>query len=282
MKRRRLLFQQEFLNEVLPGNVEHFKRCVDTRPLEKFKACLPQHVASHGRTQSFFSFLTKRSKEELDVFKKECLGSSSNMSSCIHGRFSGKILTEKMPDIDKVIMEEISRLKIKLDECYYSKGARARVGGLRSRDGVQDAWKVQSLAFKCLPHGVMMSDISKNYIWRSLYHPQLEICISTLGRRNILVIDYAQLVKNPETTVKAIYKHVGLAIPERLSADDARNAFESLYPDFGTVSGWAKHPLEQNDKMPESLHQILSEFFRPYNRRLFKLLGVPPFKGWGV
>jgi hypothetical protein len=136
---------------------------------------------------------------------------------------------------------------------------------------------------RCFPRARLMSDISKNFVWRSLYHPQLEHCFASLPRQRILVLDNELLRREPGPTLTRVLRFLGLPETDlsRHSEADIQAEFKRRYPDFEAITGWAAHGSDHHE-IPPDVRVALEDFFRPYNRRLFDLLGVEPFDHWKV
>ena len=134
----------------------------------------------------------------------------------------------------------------------------------------------------------MMSDISKNFVWRSLYFPQLVHCTAYIQRERILVIDASELKRNPVETVQRVFAHAGLQQldDQLLTPEKSVEAFRKLYPEFEAVSGWGRRTglvSKGDEEIPGEVRYALDEFFRPYNRKLFtEFLHIEPFEDWSV
>jgi hypothetical protein len=130
-----------------------------------------------------------------------------------------------------------------------------------------------------------MSDISKNFVWRSLYSRQVRHCFASLPSDRWLVLHSSELRNQPQQTLKRVFAHAGLQDESvelaKASDEQLSNEFKRHFPDFEAVSGWTHEGVEE-EPIPEALRAFLVEFFRPFNRELFDILKVEPFEGWEV
>lgn len=309
MKKRRVDVQDEFLQDLLPQYQARVYECVQKHLLrtyrldagdgesndggnriKSFRSCVPEPVAKHGRIMAFMRYINTRSPHSRR-FLSECLSKDTEtLLQCVRpgGDFASTIFTEKMPDIPGIIYNEAHRLEQQMIGCcdvLHSDGEGNNADEQehrRPRFGpVEDCF---GCGCRCFPKATMMSDISKNFVWRSMYHPQLVHCLQSIPRERILMLDMKDLRSNPAATLSRVFKHAGLPDFDLsgVTPHQARELFNSHYPDFETISGWTHAGKHAEYNMPRDLREFLTEFFRPFNRRLFDLLGVKPFDGWGV
>ena len=95
------------------------------------------------------------------------------------------------------------------------------------------------------------------YINRGQYAEQLEHWFTHFSRDRFLILNFEQWTRDPEATASRLAEHVGLP-PHRLPMSRAN------------TGGYAS-------RIPEESRERLTEHFRPWNRRLFELLG----EDWG-
>lgn len=91
------------------------------------------------------------------------------------------------------------------------------------------------------------------YINRGWYAAQLENWFRYFRREQLLILNFDAWVHRPERAAGRVAEHVGLP-PHGFEATRA-------------------NPGHYREDMPEDCREILVEHFRPWNRRLFQLLG---------
>ncbi|KAH9255566.1 hypothetical protein BASA81_006396 [Batrachochytrium salamandrivorans] len=276
MKHRRIALQDDFLFSVLPQHAQELKVCLvqclnratTCNNVFAFRDCLPQPLGRHGRLGTFFQWVKRTPNEGMIDFINHCLQGADSTVACFQsgGRYFDRILGEHMPSLPQAIYDEAKALNTTLRTC----------------NKYED----------CFPNTPMMSDVSANHLFRSLYFVQIQHCLSFIDRERLLIVNSDELLLEPKSTLKLILDHVGIDASPRIldelaakSSKELHLAFQSKYPDFENISGWSKNAVHTGElKLPPHLRSYLNEFFRPWNRRLFnEILQVPSgWKGWAV
>jgi len=127
---------------------------------------------------------------------------------------------------------------------------------------------------KCYPKARNFADISRNFLWRGLYYPQLVNCMRHIPKDQILVIENNELRHNTNETLNKILRAANLPEEDysQKSWEDAETAFALKYPNFESVTGWSADGSSKS-KMPQALKEALQEFYHEPNERLFELIG---------
>jgi len=99
--------------------------------------------------------------------------------------------------------------------------------------------------------------LSGSYVRRGHYAQQIEHWLRFFPRESFLFLDFDRWVGRPQDAANRVARFAGL--PEHEFAPQRANA------------GGYSHP------MPERCRELLTEHYRPHNRRLFELLG----EDWG-
>lgn len=128
----------------------------------------------------------------------------------------------------------------------------------------------------CYPAAANMADISKNFLWRGLYYPQVEQCLRYIPRSQIIFLDNDDLRRNPQDALHQITHKLGVSsLPygeTGYTYKDAEEEFNRKYPEFGTTTGWSAEGLSSLP-MPGDIELMLRQFYSKPNKLLFKLIG---------
>ena len=294
MKRRRIQSQEEFLSLILPTFHKEIATCLlltaevnSSSSMEQFRRCLPKVVSEHGRIVAFYRFVTRQASISRK-FIDQCLQSEDSVRSCLKKpEYKDVILKEHMPPIPQVLYDEAEQLQLLLGDCC-DEGNHSE-DSIENDDGDEAAAnnnnsECQGCGCHCFPKATMMSDISKNYLWRSLYYPQLVHCFQSIERSRVLILNTEDLRTDPQSVMTQVFVHAGVPKVNFLPLHTADALFKKRYPDFETISGWSHrgNSHSTDETIPFALKQKLEEFFRPYNKKLFEFLQIPPFHGWNV
>ena len=95
--------------------------------------------------------------------------------------------------------------------------------------------------------------VEKSYIARGFYAEQLQNWFNSFSKEQILIISTEELATNPDKTLSTIFRFLGL--PDH-KIKDLTKRNEAKYP-----------PMN-----PET-REILSNYFKPYNEKLYSLIG---------
>jgi Sulfotransferase domain len=105
-----------------------------------------------------------------------------------------------------------------------------------------------------------------SYVFRSIYCDQVERWLTLYPREQLLVIQSEKFFRDPARYMSVSAEFLGLQA-HNFSADN-----ELLRHYGGSASGdWA--PPEKYPPMSKATRKLLSNFFIPYNEKLFRLIG---------
>ncbi|KAH9257064.1 hypothetical protein BASA81_004885 [Batrachochytrium salamandrivorans] len=288
MKQRRIDSQNEFKFDLVPQFYRELAHCMGTNltNLVAFRHCLPERLSKHGRIAAFHKYFNQPKQRTIKAhltFMNHCLISSQQALICM--QMDKDMLKETMPILPKVIDEEMIKLQRDLQFCCTGGDEdkphlirqSAFYGGLPLDGGGCGQY--------CFPQAKMMSDISKNFVWRSIYSRQLKHCFEFIPRNRFLIVDSEALRSQPVDTLKTMLKHAGLNSEINLAAlpsEEIHQVFADRFPDFESMTGWKHESTKHELILSQDLRQRLIEFFRPLNRELFTLLDVDPYPNWDV
>ncbi|GBG27610.1 Heparan sulfate glucosamine 3-O-sulfotransferase 1 [Hondaea fermentalgiana] len=128
----------------------------------------------------------------------------------------------------------------------------------------------------CYPKAVNMADISKNFLWRGLYYPQVQQCLRYIPRSQLLIVDNDDLRRDPASVLGKITNELGLRDAPYggpgFTYADASNEFSRKYPEFASTTGWSEDG-SSSVPMPEDIELMLRSFYATPNKMLFDLIG---------
>ena len=293
MKRRRVQFQDQFTRVLLAKNAAVINKCIDLcrRPckIQEFRSCIPPEVAAHGRIFAFFAWVVS-GDPGFQIFKSRCLKDEKTVINCLDGEFKHRTpFRETVPEVPRVIYEELRRLNSSLSKCcnfFGTPQSKKEIGRIIASQEQENPWGCRGCGCACFPSPPIMSDVAENFIWRSLYYAHFVHCFNTLEREKVLVFNYEELKSNPQSVLNKIFDHAGVnrVNMTHLTQEELHQKFKSRYPEFEVISGWTTSGLTVpiDETFPEHLKRQLQDFFRPYNQKLFELLKIEPYEGWSV
>lgn len=294
MKQRRIDSQDEFKFDLVPRFHAELAQCMGTHSanLTAFRHCLPERLAKHGRIAAFHKHFTQpkqRTAKAHFTFVSQCLSSPQHALACMQtGKDTKDILKETMPVLPRVLDEEMAKLRADLQHCCVGAGEEGRPR-LERQAAFYGALPTEGAGCgqDCFPQAKMMSDISKNFVWRSVYSRQLKHCFASIPRDRFLIVDSEALRHRASDTLRAMLEHAGLNSGVDLAAwppEHVHQAFADRFPDFESMTGWGHDGNTKHEPLvlEPALRQRLVEFFRPLNRELFALLQVDPYPSWDV
>lgn len=279
MKRRRVIDQTYFLDQVLPMHAASFARCIkecdSSCEAEVFFSCLPEQVLS-AKAHSFYLWITSKHPLVND-FVRDCLSDPRLTKQCIQEKYENRIpgLSEKLPVIPDCLWNEGNNLTSTLRGCCQDMQGRLP----------DDDHECSGCGCECFPRPEMMADQNDNYLWRSLYYLHLKQCFEHIDKSRILVVNQDELKHSPNTLLSRIFEHAGLPPVDlsHLTKEQALEEFHSRYPNFESTTGWGDRGNDARVQvLPTQISDPLHQFFAPYNQKLFELLGVEPYPGWAV
>ena len=161
--------------------------------------------------------------------------------------------------------------------------------------GVNDMWpsiisprEAEVVIRKCVN---ITSGISQQYLYRSMYAPQISSCLRHLPRDQFLFLAAEDLRTNPRGTLRTVLRFIGfteendLIVPalEKDSVNTHNVVTDSLvdkvFPKFGKETGWREQG--HYPKIPRAIVSRLQTFFAPLNDALYSVIDKD-FDGlWG-
>jgi len=93
-----------------------------------------------------------------------------------------------------------------------------------------------------------------SYIKRGMYVEQLERYLQYISRDSLLILEYSRLISDPQNVFTSMFRF--LQIDDRIAIRTLRS-----------------HVTKYRDEIPMKARDALQSVFKPYNERLFKLLG---------
>lgn len=106
-----------------------------------------------------------------------------------------------------------------------------------------------------------------SYVFRSIYCDQLERWLRLYPREQLLVLHSEKFFRNPAKYMARSAEFLGLQPHDFSTSEELKRHYA------GSASGdWA--PPEKYPPMAKSTRKLLANFFAPYNKKLYQLLGV--------
>lgn len=300
MKSRRIQLQEDFLHRVLPAHQSQFYACwtklCPSGPtncaLQVVRQCLPANLAQHGRTPTFLRWIQRVGKED---FVENCMKPPHRLIDCMQSsKYKGKILTETMPVLPDVLYDEMANVaRIATACCTDDPSQHVDLFDTDTNTDTDADADTDHLCHgcgcRCFPRSPMISDVSRYFVWRSMYYMQLKHCFADLDPSRFLLVNNNRLATHPTETLNELFRFAGipemkaLDLKQALTHEDLSKLFNKYYPDFEAVTGWSHDELKfQELTLSDTLRKQLDDFFRPYNRQLFEFLKIPPYDGWAV
>jgi len=105
-----------------------------------------------------------------------------------------------------------------------------------------------------------------SYVFRSIYCDQMERWLTLFPREQVLIMQSEKFFRDPAKYMEQSADFLGLGHHDFASDDVMQRHYA------GSASGdWA--PPEKYPPMEKSTRKLLAEFFAPYNKKLFELIG---------
>jgi len=105
----------------------------------------------------------------------------------------------------------------------------------------------------------------KSYVFRSLYHDQVNRWLRLFSREQIMIIQSEQFFENEASTMSKVAGFLGLEPFEFQAEDELQRRWDA---GAGNAS---EMPLEY-PAMDDATRRLLAEFFEPYNQALYQLI----------
>jgi len=142
----------------------------------------------------------------------------------------------------------IALLRNPIDRAYSNFQLSVRNGEKYSfEELIKKEIEEDSIDFQSKAHGL------QNYLARGVYVDQLKIWFDLFARNQLLVISTEELEKDPINTLNTMFKFLDLP---KYKVQDLKKRNKATYP-----------------MMKEETREILIEFFKEHNEKLFKLIG---------
>jgi len=184
----------------------------------------------------------------------------------------GRIFGEH--DVDhKIVFQEIAQMRngtCPYDEC-------------RPLHAAPNQEECLGCGCKCFPKPRMMSDISRNFVWRSMYRAHLAHCFQHLPRERVLVIDHKELEDDMPRIMAQVSAFSGLDAFDwsKTTNEMAEAAFDKAYPGFKNNTGWggAAVSITKKTNITSEMRASLNAFFHPDVEAIRQLSGLA-LAGW--
>jgi len=114
------------------------------------------------------------------------------------------------------------------------------------------------------------------FLWKSLYRPQIEHCLEHIPRQRLLILDFDDVQRNVSKALRQIVTHAGLAPHTFGPTSAAMERFHTTYPDF-SAGGWAENATRAYTthlQLSKSLERELSRFFAHDHDAVRRLTGL--------
>ena len=130
--------------------------------------------------------------------------------------------------------------------------------------------KTQFLSFRSIP---------KQFLYRSMYAPQISQCMRYFPRDQFLFLPSEQMKQEPKRFIRTVLRFIGfdaesdLRIPNYkydLNISNINSLIATKFPQFEEVTGWRLQGKYPN--IPKAIAKRLTSFFNPLNEALFSLI----------
>jgi hypothetical protein len=105
----------------------------------------------------------------------------------------------------------------------------------------------------------------KSYVFRSLYHDQLHRWLRLFPRQQLMIIQSESFFENEADSMTEVAEFLGLEPFEFQAADELQRSW-----DMGASNLFEKP--QDYLAMDDATRRILTDFFEPYNRQLYRLI----------
>ena len=163
-----------------------------------------------------------------------------------------RFLNEKVPDLESAMRTEMKDLR----SCMATAN-----GGAQPTTAEAALLAVESCT-KPSP------GITRQFIYRSLYAPQLQRCFRDMPRSQVLVLRSEELKSDVESAMRRVHSFTGLPHFDYAArtSEELNAVFEEAYPDFQDRTGWRM--TSAYEPMPDDLREEMMLFFKPFNDML--------------
>ncbi len=105
----------------------------------------------------------------------------------------------------------------------------------------------------------------RSYVFRSLYHDQVHRWLRMFPREQIVIIQSESFFENPVDTMNGVANFLGLEPFEFQAAEQLKRSWDA-------GAGNAAERPQDYPAMDETTRHLLTDFFEPYNRQLYRLI----------
>ena len=142
--------------------------------------------------------------------------------------------------------------------------------------GVISPVETEVIVRKCVN---ITSGISKQFLYRSMYAPQISQCMRHFPREQFLFLPSEQLKREPKRFLHTVLRFIGfntdteLEIPDHMydiNNSDINSLIARRFPQFEEATGWKLQGKYPN--IPNAIVKRLMLFFKPLNEALFSLI----------
>jgi hypothetical protein len=170
---------------------------------------------------------------------------------------AAKRISKLMPNIKLIIL-----LRNPVDRAYshYCHEVRTKEESLSFEDAIKkEEERMQGELDKMIADETYYSFNHQHstYLSRGIYIDQIKAWMDIFPRRQFLILKSEDFFDNQETTIKKTLKFLGL--PDELLSNC----------DFGSTPRQYPYP-----KMEDKVRKRLIDYYKPYNQKLYELLGV--------
>jgi Sulfotransferase domain len=106
----------------------------------------------------------------------------------------------------------------------------------------------------------------KSYVFRSLYHDQLHRWLRMFPRQQLMIIQSESFFENEVATMIEVAEFLGLESFEFQAAEQLQRSWDA------GVRNDLEMPQDYS-AMDDATRRLLTDFFEPYNQRLYRLIG---------
>ena len=230
-----------------------------------------QYVSGEFSTSSLiYPLVPRRVQANLPELKIFVLLRNPVDRAYSHFAMSKRAGQEKECSFDEIVraeMEEVPELLAAHERGFLStEGISKTCYSTIDGNPIRVAKHVQGLPKRKILDDLFLKDFYfKSYVFRSLYHDQVQRWLRLFLRRQLMIIQSERFFENPADTMNEVAEFLGLEPFEFDKADQLQRSWG------GGVSDHFEKPKDYS-AMDDATRQILSDFFEPYNQQLYRLI----------
>jgi len=181
----------------------------------------------------------------------------------------GKFASETLKTMDMAFIKEIEEFKL----CAKS-----------FRDYENNVKVLEKVIDRCVD---IQMGIASQYIYRSIYVAQIYRCHRYISPNRITIISSETFDKDPLKVLTQISQLINLPISTQTKLQIGKNvdidkivsdAMNKNFPKFQNNSGWRYR--SEYEVIPDKYHDVMTEFFKPYNKMLFNYMNIDKNEGY--